>query len=75
MLPEKHESIWTSLVTGEKNYQCQVVPASMLLARLIRSTQRDKSNENVSRCIDEAYTFFERYQAVLKNDIRRIFHS
>jgi len=75
MLPEKSNHIWSQLVTGKKSYKCRVVPASMLLARIIRSTQIDDSPENVQRCIEETYTFFQRYQSILKDDIRTIFEQ
>ncbi len=73
MLPPKTDNRWQSLVTGKKQYKLQAVPASMLLSRVIRSTQHDGSQENIQRCVDEAYDFFIRYEAILDNDIKTIF--
>lgn len=75
MLPPRHDMRWNYLVTGCKNYKLQVVPASMLLSRIIRSIQTDNSQENVEHCIDEAYDFFIRYEAILDRDIKTIFGS
>jgi hypothetical protein len=75
MLPEKTDARWNYLVTGQKNYRLQTVPASMLLSRIIRSVQADNSPENIQRCIEEAYNFFMRYEAILDRDIKTIFDS
>lgn len=75
MLPSKTDARWNYLVTGKKNYKLQAVPASMLLSRIIRSIQTDDSQANVERCIDEAYNFFIRYEAILDRDIKTIFGS
>lgn len=73
MLPTKNHTLWVKLVTGQSGYRCQAVPASMMLARVIRSTQRDQSPENIQRCVDEIYNFFTRYERVLEQDINAIF--
>jgi hypothetical protein len=73
MLPQKNSSIWVQLVTGRHKYHCQAVPASMMLARVIRSVQRDNSPENVQRCVNEMHDFFTRYEKILQSDIRAIF--
>ena len=73
MLPKKNHAIWIELVTGQCGYRCQAVPASMMLARVIRSAQRDSSPENVQRCVNEIHDFFTRYERVLQQDINAIF--
>jgi hypothetical protein len=45
----------------------------MMLARVIRSAQRDSSPENVQRCVNEIHDFFARYERVLQQDINAIF--
>lgn len=75
MIPDKSDKIWALLVTGQKQHKFQVVPANMLLARMIRSTQRDSSLENIQGCVEETYKFFVRYQAILMNDIEKLFGS
>lgn len=75
MIPNESDEIWTLLVTGRKQYKFQVVPANMLLARMMRSTQRDSSPENIQKCVEETYKFFVRYQAILTDDIKKLFDS
>ncbi|EIJ41242.1 hypothetical protein BegalDRAFT_0322 [Beggiatoa alba B18LD] len=75
MVPDKSEPLWRLLVTGQKGYKCQVVPASMMLARVIRSTQLDNSAENIDKCINEIHSFFTRYEPILEQDIQAIFGS
>jgi hypothetical protein len=73
MIPDKSEKIWTLLVTGKKTYQYKVLPVSVLLSRMLLSTQKDNSPENIQHCIDETYNFFVRYETILKKDIENIF--
>ncbi|ALG67551.2 hypothetical protein [Beggiatoa leptomitoformis] len=73
MVPDKSEPLWRLLVTGQKNYKCQVVPASMMLARVIRATQLDDSTENIDKCVSEIHSFFTRYEPILEQDILAIF--
>jgi hypothetical protein len=75
MLPEKTDTRWNRLVTGQQVYRLQTVPASMLLSRIVRSVQADNSPENIQRCIEEAHSFFMRYEAILDRDIKTIFGS
>ena len=74
-IPNKSDEVWKLLVTGQKPYKFKVVPASMLLARIISSTQHDNSPENVSQCVEETYNFFVRYEPILQTDIKKLFGS
>lgn len=73
MIPDKTSEVWRLLVTGQKEYRFQLIPASMMLARVIRSVQLNNSPENIEKCISELYTFFIHYQAILNKDIQSLF--
>jgi len=49
------------------------VPASILLERIVRSTQDDDSPENIQQCVEETYNFFVRYKPILSKDIDQLF--
>lgn len=75
LIPDKSETVWQQLVTGQKEYRFKLVPASMMLSRLIRSVQIDNSPANIERCVDELYNFFTHYQVVLNKDIQQLFDA
>jgi hypothetical protein len=73
MVPDKSDKRWRLLVTGEKEYNFQILPARILLARMISSIKNDNSPANIQQCIEDTYNFFLRYQAILQEDIENIF--
>lgn len=73
MIPHKSSDIWKLLVTGKKKCRCNLVPASILLERIVRSTQDDNSPENIQQCVEETYNFFVRYKLILSKDINQLF--
>jgi hypothetical protein len=76
MIPHKSSDIWKLLVTGKRKCRCNLVPASILLERIIRSTQDDNSPENIQQCVEETYNFFVRYKLILTNkDIKQLFEE
>jgi hypothetical protein len=75
MIPHKSSDIWKLLVTGKKKCRCNLVPASILLARIVRSTQDDDSPENIQQCVEETYNFFVRYKLILSKDINQLFEE
>lgn len=75
MIPHKSSDIWKLLVTGKKKCRCNLVPASILLERIVRSTQDDDSPENIQQCVEETYNFFVRYKLILSKDINQLFEE
>ncbi|OUD14163.1 hypothetical protein [Thioflexithrix psekupsensis] len=75
LIPDKSALIWRQLIMGEREYRFKLVPASMMLSRLIRSVQSDNSEANIQRCIDELHHFFNHYHVVLSKDIQILFGS
>ena len=51
------------------------MPASILLERIVRSTQDDNSPENIQQCVEETYNFFVRYKVILSKDINQLFEE
>lgn len=51
------------------------MPASILLERIVRSTQDDDSPENIQQCVEETYNFFVRYKLILSKDINQLFEE
>ncbi len=73
IIPHKSNQIWKLLVTGKRKCRCHLVPATILLERIINSTQHDDSPENIQQCVEETYNFFMRYQPILTKDIKELF--
>ncbi|MBF0236769.1 MAG: hypothetical protein HQM12_03625 [SAR324 cluster bacterium] len=73
MIPDKSNPKWKQLVTGALPHQFKVVPAGMLISRLLRESQKDRSTANIERCVKEAHEFFIKYESLLGNDIKAIF--
>jgi hypothetical protein len=73
LIPDKSAAIWRDLITGEKEYRFRLVPASMMLARLMRSVQLNGSDDNINQCAEELYHFFTHYHVVLSKDIQILF--
>ena len=73
MLPVITDPRWESLVRGQMRHQFSQLGSGMLIARLSRETARDPSPLNVHKCIEEAYTYFQKYETVSKVDLDAIF--
>jgi hypothetical protein len=73
MVPLKTNEKWKSLVTGQVNHSFKCVPAGLMLSRLIRESKKDYSLPNINKLIDEAYSFFLKYESILGDDIKEIF--
>ncbi|MGK5091988.1 hypothetical protein WDW89_08240 [Deltaproteobacteria bacterium TL4] len=73
MIPPKSNNKWKLLVSGKVAYTFNFFPASMLISRLIRKTQKDQSEATSIECIEEIHTFFVKYESTLTEDIKAIF--
>ena len=73
MLPPKTDGKWKQLLMGEIDHQFDAVAAGLIISRISRSVKRDSSEENMNSCLDEIFTFFNKYEKVFKNDIEAIF--
>ncbi len=73
MIPSKSDVKWGKLVKGEVQHSLKSVPAGLMLSRMRRETAANPDQTTVQRCIDEVYSFFEKYESILGEDIARIF--
>ncbi len=73
MIPQRSDKKWELLVTGKIKHNFKCVPAGLMLSRVKREIQKDNSAENISKYIDEALLFFQRYETILQDDIKAIF--
>jgi len=69
MLPQKNDTFWRNLVTGKIEHEFNFMVASLLVKRLNLTTYFDPSEETISKCIDEVYDFFTKYQKFLNKDL------
>lgn len=74
MLPSKTDPRWKLLVSGKTKHKFSSFSGSMLIDRLSRSLVNDSSPASISKCINEAYTFFQKYETLFVNDLKTIFH-
>ena len=73
MIPSKTDGKWAKLVKGELQHNFKSVPAGLMLSRLHRESDANKDQATLQRCIDEIYSFFEKYESILRDDISNIF--
>ena len=73
MIPSKSDVKWGKLVKGEVQHSLKSVPAGLMLSRLKREVMTNSDQATMQRCVDEIYTFFEKYESILGEDIARIF--
>ena len=75
MVPEKTDRRWQDLVQGKIQHEFRFVPAGLMVSRLTRKVSKDNTNGTISKAVDEAYTFFIKYEKVFKDDIGAIFRE
>jgi hypothetical protein len=73
VIPSKTDKRWEMLVTGEIDHEFKTLAAGLLLSRLRREAKSKADRGTISRCVDEEYAFFEKYESVLRDDIVDIF--
>jgi len=71
-VPKNHPK-WSQMIEGKIIYQFKSIAASMLLSRLGREYKNEPTPEKMNMSVDEAYSFFERYEMLYKEDLNKIF--
>lgn len=71
MVPAASHPTWAKLIRGEVDHQFTKAAASMLLFNL--RLQHKESPAKLTQHVDEARKFFEKYENVLADDIRKLF--
>jgi hypothetical protein len=73
MIPALSDSKWRALITGQIKHNFKCVPAGLMFSRLNREAQRDNSLANLEKLVNEAHSFFNKYERILTDDIKAIF--
>jgi len=73
MIPPKTDERWKRLVSGEIAHEFKIFSASMLISRTSQNIKGNSSFETISESIDEAHSFFTRYEDIFGDDIEAIF--
>jgi len=73
MIPEKSDPRWEALVRGEIKPNFKVFSGNMMLNQLSRSIQRDGTDDHIQVCVDQAYSYFERFEMLFVDELNEIF--
>lgn len=73
MVISKSHPNWPLLIEGKINHKFQLVSASMLLSRLTRDYKSNPTPSKMDQSIDEAISFFSKYQNLFQDDLTEIF--
>ena len=73
MLPSMTDYRWKSLITGKINHNFKSIPAGLMISRLTRWAKQDNSQDEIKKYIQEAYSFFTKFEKILDDDIKSIF--
>jgi len=74
VLPNKSDNRWRQIVKGEIKHQFSCFPASMCVNRCIREISKNPSEEVIRKSIDEVYNFFNQFQNIMQDDIKKLFN-
>ena len=73
MIPPKYDERWKRLVSGEIDHEFKIFSASMLISRTSQNIKANNSLETIAASIDEAHSFFTRYEDIFSDDIKAVF--
>lgn len=73
MLPPKSHPRWKELVCGKTRVNFSLLATKFFMARVTGAARNDPSPENISRLIDEAYSFLSKNEKFALKDIESIF--
>jgi len=73
MMPPKTDQRWLKLVDGSLQHKFSCVPAGLMISRVRRELQADGSPASRDRSVQEVYSFFQRYESILTDDIKAVF--
>jgi hypothetical protein len=76
-IPSQTNPMWEDIVTGRKTCRLQFLAAKILLGRLIRSVNTDRSPENVQASVEQLHAIFANNLAVpsVRDDLASLFGS
>jgi len=72
-IPRAHPN-WTKLVEGKIDYQFKLVSASLMMSLLVRQYKHEPTPAKMSESIDELVGFCQKFEGLLKDDLKSIFN-
>ncbi len=73
MIPSKSNPKWVALVNGSTKPNFKVFAGNMMLSQCARKIKNDPSPQSIQACVDEAYTFFSKYENLYHDDLMAVF--
>jgi len=73
MIPPKTDVRWTQMIDGSIQHKFRCVPAGLMLSRVRREMAMDRSAAALERIRNEVFSFFQRYESILSEDISAVF--
>ena len=74
MIVAKENPKWEELLTGKLKHQFRLASAAMMVSKCQRRVVSDLSPQNINKNIDELYAFFAKYEDLVTDDLKAIFH-
>lgn len=73
MIPSVTHSKWAALVKGDIKAQFKVFAGNMMLSQCNRRLKNDQSADMLRTCIQEAHSFFTKYEGVYGQELAEYF--
>ena len=73
MIPPKSDPKWTKFLNNLGNIVVTELPTRMLLNRIKMKVLFDPSEAVRKQAIDDAFDFFTKNEAILGNDVQKVF--
>jgi len=74
-LPGKQHPIWKGLIRSQGQYQFEFLATKLILGRLHLKYRRNRSHQEMEKCVHELWTFFKKNSDLpkIQNDLKKIF--
>lgn len=66
------EAQFEKIISGQKNYQSANLGLNLLITRLKKKYELNKTTDEMKSCIQEMNQFFQKYKKVVADDIEKI---
>lgn len=73
MIPDRYHLKWRDLLAGKTSHQFDTASGGMLIFNISRKLKKNPSEENFQSCLDDAVTFFKKYEIIFSDDLEKIF--
>jgi len=75
MLPPKTHPKWVPFIKGELQVTFKTVSGNMLVSRISRNISNNNSPASIAAGLEEAYSFFTKYEPVFGDEITKLFNQ